>query len=369
MKQLLFSRTFLVCASIALCLLILEIGTSIWIHHLASRKNQFRYSLIETYPRNRMRLSPHHYLNYYPTPNYENGLTSHNSMGYRGPECSRTKPPGTFRIVALGGSTTYTEGVDDNAKTFPRQLETKLRETHSYKNVEVINAGVPGFNSWESLINLQFRVLDLAPDLVIIYHGTNDVHARLVKPGRYVSDNSGRRKQWKAPPVPFWEYSALGRVVSRATGLTPKGHGIGAFVNSQDFVGHGAGNNRADEDEDIELLRKHPPIFFERNLVDMVAVARAHGVQVILATFAQIPRRDHYSSTAAYRQGYQEGNDVLREVARRLEVPLFDFEKVMPPDEQYWKDGVHVNEQGAALKAELFSAFLHEQGLIRGPAN
>ena len=68
-------------------------------------------------------------------------------------------------------------------------LEKILVEKYKYENIEVINAGVPGYTSWETLINFQFRVLDIEPDLIIIYHGTNDTHARLVLPKFYQSDN------------------------------------------------------------------------------------------------------------------------------------------------------------------------------------
>jgi lysophospholipase L1-like esterase len=61
--------------------------------------------------------------------------------------------------------------------------------------VQVINAGVGGYNCWEVLINLELRVLDLDPDLIIIYEGRNDVRAGLVEPASYRGDDSGRRKQ------------------------------------------------------------------------------------------------------------------------------------------------------------------------------
>jgi lysophospholipase L1-like esterase len=82
--------------------------------------------------------------------------------------------------VAIGGSTTYTIKVEDDDKTFTQQLEWIIANDYGYRNVEVINAGVGGYTSWESLINLEFRVLNLQPDLIAVYHGVNDIHARLV---------------------------------------------------------------------------------------------------------------------------------------------------------------------------------------------
>ena len=36
----------------------------------------------------------------------------------------------------------------------------------------------------------------------------------------------------------------------------------------------------------------------------------------------------------------------------------------MPKDSEYWADGFHVNEKGAAVKADLFAEFIHDSGLI-----
>ncbi|MCZ6675152.1 MAG: GDSL-type esterase/lipase family protein [Verrucomicrobia bacterium] len=98
------------------------------------------------------------------------GYDDHNSLGWRGAEFELEKPAGTWRVVCLGGSTTY----GTTASTaYPAFLEELLREEGI--EAEVINAGVPGWTSRESRINFELRVLPLDPDLVIIYHGRNDL--------------------------------------------------------------------------------------------------------------------------------------------------------------------------------------------------
>jgi len=271
-------------------------------------------------------------------------------LGYRDREFSLVKPPGVFRIVALGGSTTYTIKVEDNKKTFTAQLEKVLQQKYGYKNVEVINAGVGGYNSWESLINLEFRVLDLDPDLIIVYHGTNDVHTRFVDPSAYRGDNSGKRKDWSAPPLHFFEYSYLYRILSIKLGLASQ-VGLSAFVNAPSSVGSG---------DRMELLKANPPVYFRRNLVNMIAIAKAHNVKIMFSTWAHSPYFDDYASTPYYQQGFRENNSVVRHVANKYSVPLFDFAKAMLPAKMYWADGRHVNEMGALLKAELFAAFIQD---------
>src|SRR5688500_5241789 len=193
--------------SILLTFLLLEVGARVWLNYLATPDQYDRYVLFTSIDPKEFAWTPHQYLVYYPTPNYQKGQTFHNSLGYRADEFTVEKPSNVFRIVALGGSSTYDIRIEDNEKTFTAQLQKLLTEEYGYQNVEVINAGVPGYNSWEILINLEFRVLDLNPDLVIIYEGTNDVHARLVEPSAYRGDNSRRRQPWHLPPVPPWEHS------------------------------------------------------------------------------------------------------------------------------------------------------------------
>jgi lysophospholipase L1-like esterase len=93
-------------------------------------------------------------------------------------------------------------------------------------------------------------------------------------------------------------------------------------------------------------------------------VARAHDVDVVHTTWAHSPARNDRASTPHYQRGFDENNAVVKEVAADQGVKLFEFDALMPTDKSYWGDGFHVNEEGAALKAELFAKFIHDAGLI-----
>ncbi len=353
-------KIIIVLISIIFTLLTLEVLSRIWLNFFVSEEDRFEYSLHSYLRPDNQRYIPHHYLNYYPNPKYKRGKTYHNSLGYRNDEFSIKKPEGVFRIVAIGGSSTYTISVKDNEKIFTSQLERILQDKYGYDNVKVINAGVGGYNSWESLINLEFRVLDLDPDLIIIYHGTNDVQTRFVDPKSYSGDNSGRRKQWRSPNIPILEQSALFRILLRNSGITSQ-VGIGNFVDSNTSY---KPNSVIDKDP-FGLLKKNPPVYFERNLNNMVAVSRANGAEIMFATWAHSPNFGDYASTPHYEQGFRENNEVAKEVAQINGIPMFDFASKMPNDRAYWADGRHVNELGAEKKAELFAEFIHNSGLIK----
>ncbi len=350
--------------SILLTFVSLEIGARLWLNFLATPEQYDRYVLFTSIDAQDFAWTPHPYLTYYPTPNYRKGFTSHNSLGYRNDEFSLEKPGGVYRIVALGGSSTYDVSIKDNAATFTAQLERLLKEDYGYQNVQVINAGVPGYNSWEILVNLEFRVLDLDPDLVIIYENTNDVHARMVEPSAYRGDDLGRRQAWQVPPVALWEHSALLRILSRTMNVTRQ-VSIDDFVSSPTYVSWPFEYRLSEDNLDpAEILKENPPIYFRRNLENMSAIAKEQGVTILLTTWAHSPYLKDYAAQDYYQHGFQENNDVVQEVAADQQVPLFDFAEVMPQEAIYWADGRHVNEAGALVKARLFAEFIHEQGLI-----
>jgi len=358
------SDVALIVFSTLLTFLLLETATRVWLNYLATPEQYDRYVLFTSIDPKEFAWTPHQYLVYYPTPNYRKGQTFHNSLGYRNEEFTAEKPDNVFRIVALGGSSTYDISIEDNEKTFTAQLENLLTEEYGYQNVEVINAGVPGYNSWEILINLEFRVLDLDPDLVIIYENTNDVHARLVEPSAYQGDDSGRRHNWQVPHVAWWEHSALLRIVSRMTN-TSRQISVDDFVSSPTYLSWPF-EHRLDEDnlDPAEILKENPPIYLRRNLENMIAVAKEHSVEILFSTWAYSPYLHDYASEGYYQQGFKENNDVIKEVATEQHISLFDFAAVMPRDAEYWADGRHSNEAGALIKARLFAEFIDTQGFI-----
>jgi lysophospholipase L1-like esterase len=94
---------------------------------------------------------------------------STNSRGFRGVrEFALPKPPGVVRIVALGDSLTFGEGVKDD-ETWPAQLEGALPGT------EVANLGERAYAHDQMYYALSDDGLPIDPDLVIVGFYPNDV--------------------------------------------------------------------------------------------------------------------------------------------------------------------------------------------------
>jgi len=100
--------------------------------------------------------------------------TEFNSQGFRGPEFEIKKPNDIYRIIAVGGSTTFGSGVEENF-TWPAILQKSLNDLQPTKRIEVINAGIGAASSFNNSILIKDRLTNYNPDLIIIYEGGNDI--------------------------------------------------------------------------------------------------------------------------------------------------------------------------------------------------
>tara|TARA_A100001015_G_scaffold240704_1_gene274535 strand:- start:2224 stop:3522 length:1299 start_codon:yes stop_codon:yes gene_type:complete len=112
-----------------------------------------------------------------------------NKFGFR----SGGKPDnkGSFRIMCIGGSTTWGDGAKDSSSTYPAQLEFFL-ESKGY-HINVINAGVPYHTSLDVLMRFISKGIYFKPDMLLIHTGLND-NGAVQSPFPYQADYSHWRK-------------------------------------------------------------------------------------------------------------------------------------------------------------------------------
>ena len=73
-----------------------------------------------------------------------------NSEGWREDEVSAAKPSQTFRIFALGDSYLFGQGVK-REDLFIKKLEDLLNREGAQRQVQTINSGQPGYNTWDGI--------------------------------------------------------------------------------------------------------------------------------------------------------------------------------------------------------------------------
>src|SRR5688572_1482967 len=77
-------------------------------------------------PTAQLTFRPHALLNFELTPDVRRrGRETIGPLGFRGPTPGVPKPAGTLRVLCLGGSTTYGDGLEDG-DTYPVRLQELL---------------------------------------------------------------------------------------------------------------------------------------------------------------------------------------------------------------------------------------------------
>ena len=274
------------------------------------------------------------------------------------------KQPGVSRIVCEGGSTTFDLLAPDDASTWPARLGALLAP-----RTDVANAGFPGWTSLESLISLEIRDVDLAPDVVVVFAGINDLQPAGHVP--FAPDYSighaeilPRVVGVSRVPVRFVSRSVfleflLGRLKVRdagaAEGFTP--------------AWRWTGGPRHDDVPDAAITA------FERNLRSTAAVARAHGARTVLVAQSARLRAGHEDSDRAFLEswapgltatGYRAGLGRMNAAARRLgdegvALYLDPFAGGAFPDSLF-DDPFHFSPEGSDRFARALAASLTAPG-------
>jgi lysophospholipase L1-like esterase len=94
------------------------------------------------------------------------------------PEISQVKPPHTIRIAFLGESSTAGTGtLLPDSVTWPWQVAENLRRRPGRQDrIEFLNAALGGYSTFESMGRLWSRVRFYSPDIVVVYHGWNEMY-------------------------------------------------------------------------------------------------------------------------------------------------------------------------------------------------
>lgn len=103
-----------------------------------------------------------------------------NILGFRDERQSYvSKPDRTVRIFMTGGSTAWGSGASSQRKTISYVLERILNEGVSRitgYQYQVVNTAFPGWSTTQEKLLIQQRLVDLHPDVVLMFSGNNDVH-------------------------------------------------------------------------------------------------------------------------------------------------------------------------------------------------
>lgn len=298
---------------------------------------------------------PHPSLGYVMRPNFERSSEKPrvqwtiNSHGFRGEQLALPKPEGTFRILCVGGSTTFGTGVRVDEDAYPARMQTILREKLPPDiDVEVGNFGVPGYTTADTLVNLALRLPEYDADLVIVYHAAND--ALMAQTEGFQPDYTHAVRVWSTQQISPVERFMVehSRLYAHLTNARERF----AERNLRDLV-FVEGFDERHVPSDKFMNREGVDVFL-RNMRSIVDVVRGQGRRVLLQTFAT-----NESLEADEGSRFQETivamNEGLVELAAERGVPIVDIARYLDDKENSYVDWMHLNERGTETHARLLA--------------
>lgn len=298
-----------------------------------------------------LRYRAHPYFNYTGSPEYTDvdGNLVHHPIGFRATEIDPATPAerGTVRIVALGGSTTYGFYAEDPRIIWP-ELTGELLNKIDDANVEVINAGLPNYTTFEMIGFAAMWLPELDADFVLLHTGFNDAFAVGFE-DEGGPDNRHFRHACNYRPVPEWARTAMrASYLARAIGtgwLLRSGHGIGDLTPAIQYP-------IPPDDVVRDNAAKATGKYYRRNLETLITLVRRAGAEPVILNMPINPRFEEtgHPYYEPVSQAVVRNNAIGAEIAENhglLHVDLFSRMR----DHDTYVDAVHVKPQGMETKA------------------
>jgi len=278
-------------------------------------------------------MQPDRELFWAPVPGFQDRFrgkeTTINALGLRGAEISVPKPTTKKRILCFGDSITFGYGVSDR-ESYPFLLGELL----SPRGVEVVNAGVTGYSSYQVLRLARRLARTLEPDIALFLVGWNDGTLRPV-------DDQTYARRFRLSTAVDWisGYSFL--------------HGLLKTLYLRSF------------EHEWETPPETPRVSLADYRITLEALVEEYRSRNIAPFFIDLPRRKQAGEETT-RSSYSE---VLREVGRELSVPVIDpghlgLKSPLDTNAHYFIDTLHLSPPGNAYLAERIVRKLAELGAL-----
>ena len=314
----------------------------------------------------------HPYLAFIPRPDWQSpaeskNSTSHNSFGFRGPEISIEKPDDVFRIVCVGGSSTYGHTPSSDETTWPAQLQEMLNKGQDKKRVEVINGGFSGYNTFESLANFNFRLLPFDPDLVIVYHTINDARCTLYK-NTAKHDNTHWRAVW-----PIYSPTPTEKLLESSMTYLIDRRYMTDYISGMGDMGQWGIVDYDPAETNVWKLGNTTKIGFQnfqRNLESLHASAAARDVQMVVASQG-CDRTDFRGKNKVQFGAFDRNEKILRDVAADKNLlfvegkAALDSAAAQEGVDTVYTHEVHLTDRGCEVLADAFARALLKSGSIQ----
>lgn len=272
-----------------------------------------------------------------------------NNLSVRHGDILTPKPHGLYRILVLGDSIPW------DKPGFVSYMEEMLSKEG---NVEVINAGVPGYTAYQELLFFKTYLQQTESDLVIWTYCLNDSHKFLHR------FDEKARMLWTDEALESLKATTLfDKMVSRSYVLTELKLRILAKQKQQQVC-----RFPWECVPDFNIAWKDEPwARYEAYLDEMQRLTRQMHSQLAILVFPyepQLEQIDRVQDTEYVLKPQRQINALCQkyDVACLDLFPAFHKKKGDPI--KLFRDGVHLTKEGHQLTAVLIYTFLHEKDLF-----
>jgi len=263
-------------------------------------------------------------------------------------------------IIFFGGSTTECEFVDEN-KRYPYLVQETLSRQIG-KKVEILNGGHSGNNTLHSTLNLLSKGIPQNPKVVVLMHNINDLGG-LEKTGSYykqpASRNPIQRHRFHSSPFKA-RISGLRDVLvpNLSAALYPWYSNILKTSTTDEWEGF--------RNTDT-IPFTHIQAEFEKATRTFINIAKSHNIEVVLMTqFNRLNLNDKFIVESTFKnkndfvvfsKRYHQLNETIRKIAETEQVSVIDLAELVPSNNQYLYDPVHLTTKGSEYVAEIITQY------------
>ncbi|MFH2035821.1 MAG: SGNH/GDSL hydrolase family protein [Candidatus Zixiibacteriota bacterium] len=264
-----------------------------------------------------------------------------NDYGLRGDEI---KPDtGQIRIIGLGNSCTFGWGIGYDT-TYLQQLSRLLATNAEMPSCEIINAGIPGYSSFQGRRFFFSDLADLNPDIVLMMFGWNDQWA--------AADNIPDDMQKMPPQIIIDIQNSLSRL--KLYRLIKK---IILSVIEEPL------DNKLNRENPV--YRVNETEFFENLETIAVHCLKNNIVPIVLTS--PIPSLDKYyppGSKSMMHNYHEYYNHQARNLTRNSPIQLIDLARIFDNYDNLFDDArtdpIHFNVLGHKVAGEAIYDYLKE---------
>lgn len=338
---------------------------------LHTLSNKSTDEMTEFWAKGRGHRDPFPYIMFYPQPNldvqdrYFGKQRSHlvtNNLGFRYKnDITSNKEPEEVRIFMLGGSVVFNGKT--NRTTISGMLEDRLNGMKNRKyNYRCINAGTASFISDQELALLIHVIIDLKPDVVIVFDGFNDLWFPF-----YYEPRIGYPINWSAYENAFRNNTQIKEVMRSIDffdGILSTSRLITRFRPDWTL------ENRVTQAFYKQMTKEHPippvPDIVEHlklNWSKMYQFVRVHGVDVICILQ---PGNPEIRDKPFVEEFYSSMNEYIGYESQQLSMPYYTFDRILDgkPDFFVPGDPVHTWDEGHRIYVDEMMKILRKEAII-----